>query len=581
MAPHPLRPKKQMNKAQYKCSKTEYNSQNNMTIIRDSDILLHIFTGSSSVQDAINMCTLLSKTKISACSVLLKGDVIDVTILNTILSKLIIETIITDRNNAICYDVKYYMPQLMKNNILGYFYANLHSPSIYVRQMDETIPEFAIPYKIMQSTNNLSKRTNITPEDNQEIINIITSTTRPTATILNKHTDIPNNIYKSISTRDPLPENTNKEKQQITDSRKPANTNMLLTTNILDMLDNVNSIESSDHIKKISEIYQDASEEAVLDDEIAKLKNAKYNITDGADDNDANDLYDSEDFSEDGEYKKYSRETKNEKEPDNYLELTDDMPEDLKDLITARNALKIKIATDNKIVEKASNMLSDELFQERCKNQQNFLEKDKQKERLAIFESDKNTYLKLKSRIKRGVIKEDHIPILFMQKYTIMNFMDRTEILNTKSSADAENELKLMLYLQNISDIFFNSSIKNKSNKVKEYIDSDDEDYETKPDNDDIYETAIEKIIEIIEPEYIEVCIEFINELAEKNIKFLPPDQLHILLSSDENMRKMLFADENTVDHTIFNKDISKSDYKENCVKMTMDDETTNDTEDT
>ena len=64
------------------------------------------------------------------------------------------------------------------------------------------------------------------------------------------------------------------------------------------------------------------------------------------------------------------------------------------------------------IVNKANEILNEELFEQRCKDQDERKAKREREEKLSIFCSQKTTYLRIKAKINREVLKEENIPCL-------------------------------------------------------------------------------------------------------------------------------------------------------------------------
>jgi hypothetical protein len=74
------------------------------------------------------------------------------------------------------------------------------------------------------------------------------------------------------------------------------------------------------------------------------------------------------------------------------------------------------------------------------------MQKEKEEEKLRIFESDKKVYEKIKIDINKEKISEDNIPELFIKQYPILKFMDLNNLLNTDNDYDTYKSLYDEMY---------------------------------------------------------------------------------------------------------------------------------------
>jgi hypothetical protein len=89
--------------------------------------------------------------------------------------------------------------------------------------------------------------------------------------------------------------------------------------------------------------------------------------------------------------------------------------------------LKTQLQNDLENFNKYSNQLGNK--------QRNFkIEKDKEEERRRIFEADKEAYRRMKEDIAKGILSEEKISDLFIDKYPIFKFMDQKNLIHTEDS---------------------------------------------------------------------------------------------------------------------------------------------------
>lgn len=301
-----------------------------------------------------------------------------------------------------------------------------------------------------------------------------------------------------------------------------------------------------DIIPDLENIYTGVAEEALLDDEIKRMKKRfdkidKNNSDNDNDSNSDNDSYDliSSDFDED----------KNEEEDDEIeMDISDDMPDELKTLIEARNSLKADIYEQNVIVDKAQEKLNEDLFIKRCKEQDIRREERKKKEGLSILASDKNVYLKLRGKIRKGILQEKNISPLFMYKYLIIKFMHEIEAIEFTKNADIENEYYIFCQFQKTLDIF----------EADEF------------DNDDEYK---DKLIDEIDRNYLDICMEFLEIIANCSDFVASDKKVHAILNENPEIKKVIFRE--AADTSVFDKDHDKEEFK--CMEKQGDDNITKD----
>ena len=168
-----------------------------------------------------------------------------------------------------------------------------------------------------------------------------------------------------------------------------------------------------------------------------------------------------------------------------------------------------------------------EIFEERCEAQKKRVDENRQKEKLCIFESDKNVYLTMRGRIKNGTLKEKNVSPLFTHKYHIFKFMEEHNVVAFNKNTDIQKEHKTYEQLY----------------KVIESLEKEDE-------ND----------MNMIDDEYLELCDAFMEYVYSSEIEIFTEARTHAILNENPNLKETMFKE--AVNQTIFTKDISKEEYE-------------------
>jgi hypothetical protein len=318
-------------------------------------------------------------------------------------------------------------------------------------------------------------------------------------------------------------------------------------------------IETSEHnqtklIPDLEKVYSGVAEEAMLDNEIKKMKKHIGNVSDDEESNINNysDLiaseYEESNINNDSDLIASDYEENlsvDNIESDEEVEITDDMPQELKSLIRLRNELNNSIQEQSVIVGKANEKLNEDFFNKRCEDQNKRRHEQKNLEGISILMSDKNTYLKLVGRIKRGILQEKNIPPLFIHKYHILKFMEQNECIEFTKTADTNKEYYVFSQLQKVMDIYELNDPDNAS--------------DNESDNNSL-ENSKYDIIDKIDQNYMSLCMEFLEILEQSNGSITSDKKIHSILNDNPDIKKAIFKD--TVDTTVFNKDTDKEHYK-------------------
>ncbi len=207
----------------------------------------------------------------------------------------------------------------------------------------------------------------------------------------------------------------------------------------------------------------------------------------------------------------------------------------LQSLMDVRDTIKKDINLEEKMINKANERLNEEMYIKRCDDQNKRIEERRIKENISIFMSDKDTYLKMKSKILKGVLKEINITPLFLNKYHIIKFMEINTLCSMESNNNIDKEYKLFQQLQKVSDGY-------------DFLkDSNDSDSEQNPMDD-------------IDEDYLLICEIFLKVLSEIDYQIISDKQFHTLLNKNPNIKEAFFPE--PTNQQIFVKDIDKDEYK-------------------
>jgi hypothetical protein len=347
--------------------------------------------------------------------------------------------------------------------------------------------------------------------------------------------------------------------QKQTNARKQSQSNDELTSDLLKLSKLVSKIKEknmTDEIDKLESIYSGIQEESKLDADIKSTKNVldkslknkkitdeiefsdssntesdKEQRKDSTNDSTNSDEESNEDLCEyDG-----SNEESNEKVNDtsSHNDSDNDCPDkfrnELNELIKARNILRTNIKQEEKLVNKANEKLNDDFFNKRCDEQKRQNEERKQTEKLSIFESDKNTYLKFRSKVKDKILKETNISPLFNYKYQIIKFMDANNRISFTSNKNSKDECYVFDQLLKVINSL---------------------------ENDDDRDCSINDIDE----KYLPLCEAFLELVTSSEVPIMTDKKVHDILNNNPEIKKAIFRE--TAEQTIFEKDVDKEEIE-------------------
>lgn len=130
----------------------------------------------------------------------------------------------------------------------------------------------------------------------------------------------------------------------------------------------------------------------------------------------------------------------------------------------------------NKIMPAENEKITEISYETRCIEQKKRIDDEKYKEKISILKSDKNTYVKLRSKIDNNTLCETNISQLFKYKYYILKCLFNDKLINFSDDTNIENELHAYSEMYKIINIM---NINDEDEKTKlmdaldnKYIDS-------------------------------------------------------------------------------------------------------------
>lgn len=305
----------------------------------------------------------------------------------------------------------------------------------------------------------------------------------------------------------------------------------------------------------VEDVYPDIRDEIQLDKEITKMENEFIDDTSSESDSDSSDNYydkmmkirtkkdnhdsdtDSDEF---GDRKRRHDRGDFSEESQDQDEIPDDMPAQFKQqfhqLLEARNIAANKIKEQEELVRKANENLNEEQFKERCKVQDEKKAKKKREENLSMLSANKITYLKIRSKIVKEIMKENNIPFMFNDKYCIFRYMELNELLDLGSNVEIESELRIYEALHKAIE---SRELENDEN-IQNNSDSDSEsEYVPLADVDE---------------DLLEICFDFLDFVEQNFPDTMTEAKIH------ENLNKNMQVDDEIFRRDVNNAGVSKHD---------------------
>jgi hypothetical protein len=309
-----------------------------------------------------------------------------------------------------------------------------------------------------------------------------------------------------------------------------------LSTEMAKLACNLNKqILDNDIEKNIEHVYPDLKEDIRLDKEIAIIENEFISDTE-SDESDDN-YYDNIMKIDTRKQNKKCKDDKLKFDNNQYDNL-DDIPKEMRDqftqLIAARNNIRDTIEADEELVNKANKNLNEEQFEERCKIQEEKKLKKTLESQKSILSANKISFLKMRSKIVKGTLKESNIPFMFNDKYCVLRYMEINELIDLGSNDDINTELTLYNSLY--------KTIEAREYEVKSYDSEDDSDYSPLDD---------------VEEDLIEICADFMEYLEENFPDTVSESKIHDELNKEINEKNKIFH--NDYNKNDFVKDSSKN----------------------
>ena len=298
------------------------------------------------------------------------------------------------------------------------------------------------------------------------------------------------------------------------------------------------------------------TEEAMLDAEINNLKTRAnrhylYNDSDDlisddliSDDLISDDLISDDLISNDKNKKEYKYV---EKENVEIMDNPSDMPDELKSLIDVRNMLISNIKTQALAVEIANSKLNDDMFKKRCDDQELKRTEQKKHENISIFMADKNTYLKIRGKIRGCILNEKNMSPLFKVKYHIISFMEINDLIQFTKIANIEKEYHIFDQLRIVFDIY----------KKNDSFGNDSDNRDNKCSNE-----TCDDMINNIDSDYLDICVKYFELLENSDNDMVSEKMVHKLLNDNPEFKKVLFREATNTE--VFEKDTDMNNYRNN-----------------
>ena len=344
------------------------------------------------------------------------------------------------------------------------------------------------------------------------------------------------NMRRANSTAEPKPQPVSKK--VLSPEEKLEAEMAKLASNLSKFVEN----ETQEGGIDVEEVYPDLKEEIQMDKEIAEMENEFIDDTDSYSGSEDSDNYydqmmkirthqsdsdsDSDEFGDRRRRHERGEFSDDEQDPDEIPEnIPDHLKEQFEQLIAARNAISDRVKTQEELVKKANENLNEEQFKERCRIQDERRAKKKKEEELSIMSANKITYLKLRSKITKGIVKETNIPFMFNDKYTVLRYMEMNELIDLGANDEIEAELEIYNALY-------------KAIEAREY---EEMSHDSESDSD---YTPLEDVDE----DMIDFCYDFLDFLEEKFPNTVSESKIHFELNKEMQ-----------VDDEIFRRDINNA----------------------
>lgn len=324
-----------------------------------------------------------------------------------------------------------------------------------------------------------------------------------------------------------------KNQVQTTNKKHESNTNLDLSEEMAKLAANLNK-QLSDNIEKtVEEAYPELREDIQIDKEIKKMENEYISDTDSEQESDSDSLdnYYDKIIKIDTHKKKHNKSDNKSDTTFDIEQIIKSIPSNVPDniksqfvqLLAARNHLQDTIEGDEELVNKANNNLNEEQFEERCRIQDEKRHKKKLESQKSVLSANKISYLKMRSKIVRGTLKENNIPLMFNDKYCVLRYMEINELVSLASNDEIDEELRIYNALY-------------KTIEAREYeANSSDSDSDYSPLDD-------------VEEDFVEICSDFMEYLEEHFPNTISESKIHDEFNKD-------ITDKNKIFHNDYSKD--------------------------
>jgi hypothetical protein len=313
---------------------------------------------------------------------------------------------------------------------------------------------------------------------------------------------------------------------------------------------NLSKIVSQENAVDVEDVYPDLRDEIQMDKEIEEMENEFVDDSSTESDEDSDNYYDQmmkirtrqpdsdSDSDEFGDRKRRHERGEFSDDEQDPNDIPKNLPAHLKaqfkQLLDARNAIADKVRDQEELVKKANLNLNNEQFKERCRRQDEKRAKKKKEEDLSVLSANKITYLKMRSKISKGVMKEENVPFMFNDKYCVLRYMEVNELIDLGSNDEIEDELEVYNAL--------NKAIEAREYETRSHGSDSDSDY-----------TPLEEVDDSL----LDICFDFMEFLEQNFPNTISEAAIHVELNKDMQVNDEIFR------RDINNANVSRHDVEE------------------
>ena len=329
---------------------------------------------------------------------------------------------------------------------------------------------------------------------------------------------------------------------------------------------NLNNLGENNQSVVVESLYPEIREDIEIDKEAKRNENEFLDMSESSDsENEDDNEYDQlvhihtkqntpKRYKSNAQKRSGNANASNEGEPAvEEIDIPDSIPSELREqfqqLLDARNKIKNSIADQEELVNKANENLNEEQFEERCRIQEEKRAKKKHEEQISILGANKISYLKIRSKVTKGHLKEDNLPPLFTDKYCIFRYMEKNKLIDLSSNEEIKDELETYDALYKV--------IEARELEIQRENDSNDVD----SDEDTDYSP-----IDDVREEFTEICFDFMDYLEQNFPDTQTEKSIHNTLNENvTKLNEIFHRDSDAIEHE--RENVDKYDEEANHMK--------------